>query len=104
MAPAPPVQALSIPAPPVQALSIPALSVPVSSGPAPLIQTPTAEEVFPAQVPPVQVLSASTPLAAKKPSRKQHEKHLEQVHIASPTDICFPVDKCTDNDANSRLS
>ena len=108
-APAPPVQALSVPAP-----SVPAPSVPVPSGPAPLIQAPTAEEAFPeqvplaqvslAQVPPVQALSTSAPLAANEPGRKQHGKHLEQVQIASPSNICFPMDECTNNDADAQLS
>ena len=91
-------------APLVQAFSIPAPSIPVPSEPAPLIQTPIAEEAFPVQVPPVQAFSALALSTANEPSRKQDEKHLKQVHIASPSDTCFLVDKCTNNDADSRLS
>ena len=62
------------------------------------------EETFPAQLLPVQALLASTPSAANEPSHKEHEKYLEQVHIASPSDTCFPMDKCTDSDTDFRLS
>ncbi len=74
--PAPPAQLTSVQAPPVQAL----LALPI------------------------QAFSASVPLAANEPGRKQHGKHLEQVHIASPSDIYFPMDKYTNNDTDAQLS
>ena len=106
-------ECLTAQAPPAQVLSLPAPSVPVPSELASLIQAPTAEKAFSAQVslaqvllaqaPPVQALSASAPLAANKLGGKQHRKHLEQVHITSPSDICFSMDKFTNNDADAQL-
>ena len=46
---------------------------------------------------------ALAPLAANKLGNKQYRKYLEQVHIAFPSDICFPIDKFTNNDADAQL-
>ena len=46
---------------------------------------------------------ALTPLGANKLGGKQYRKHLKQVHIASLSDICFPINKCIDNNADAQL-
>lgn len=61
-----------------------------------LIQAFTAKEGFLAEVSSVQALSTLIPLAANKVSNKQY-RNIEQVHITSPLDISFLIDKCTNN-------
>ena len=71
----------------------------------PVPQAPTIQ-ASPATESPIQSCPTSVPLeplALVELGREQLEKHLEQVHIASTSDICFPIDKCTKNDANVQL-
>ncbi len=52
---------------------------------------------------PIQAFLALALSAANKPGRKQYGKHLKQVYIVFPLDICFSIDKYTNNNADAKL-
>ncbi|MCJ1346234.1 hypothetical protein MMC31_004449 [Peltigera leucophlebia] len=84
----PRIQALSVsapltPIPPTQQAPL-TKATPIQ---APLIQAP------PAQVPPTQAFSASAPSVSIKHDRGQPKEHPKPINIASPSDICFVMDK-----------
>lgn len=68
-----------------------------------LIQALTAEKAFLVLVSPIQALLALASSVANEPTYDQHEKHIKQVYIASPSDICSLISKYTDNNADSQL-
>ena len=52
--------------------------------------------------PPTQAPPTSIPPTPIKHSRERPREQLEHVHIASPSDTCFLIDKCMNKDADDQ--